>query len=209
MSTTSERPTRVTARGQATRARILATAAGLIAQQGVAGTSIDDVRAAAGVSASQIYHYFGHKQGLVRAVIGFQIDATLEVQKPFLEHLDSIQALEAWRDWAISAQTERDCHGGCDVGSLVSELVESNPDARQDLALAFDRYEAPIRDGLRVMHDRGDLVPEADPEALATALLAAVQGGVLLTQVRRNTAPLKAAMDAVISHIRSLSTDPG
>ena len=205
MSTDTVRPTRVTAQGQATRARIVSIAAGLMAKQGVAGTSIDDVRAAGGVSASQIYHYFGDKQGLVRAVIGFQIDATLDDQRPLLDNLDSIEALEAWRDMAIANQESRSCEGGCDVGSLAGELVETSADARRDLVVAFERWEAPVRDGLRAMHERGELRADADPDYLATALLAAVQGGVLLTQIRRDPTPLRAAMDAVIGHIRSLT----
>ncbi|BEP14395.1 TetR/AcrR family transcriptional regulator [Acidothermaceae bacterium B102] len=197
---------RVTAQGQATRARIVSIAAELMSKQGVARTSIDDVRGAAGVSASQIYHYFGDKAGLVRAVIGFQIDATLDYQRPILDHLDSIEALEAWRDKAIANQRARHCEGGCDVGSLASELVETSTETRQDLMVAFERWESPVREGLRAMHARGELRADADPDYLATALLAAVQGGVLLTQIRRDTTPLRAAMDAVIGHIRSLTT---
>jgi quinol monooxygenase YgiN len=39
------------------------------------------------------------------------------------------------------------------------------------------------------MRDRGDLLPAADPDSLAPALLAAMQGGMLLTQTLRDTAP--------------------
>jgi hypothetical protein len=53
------------------------------------------------------------------------------------------------------------------------------------------------------MHERGEL--RADADRLATALLAAVQGGLLLTQVRRNTKPLEAAIDAMLDHIESVT----
>jgi AcrR family transcriptional regulator len=175
-------------------------------RQGVERTSIPDIQAAAGVSPSQIYHYYGDKQGLVRAVIGHQIEATLDHQRPVLDHLDRIEALEAWRDDAIALQEQRHYQGGCEVGSLASELVESNSDFRADLVAAFARWEAPIRNGLRAMKDRGDLRAEADPDALALALLAALQGGVLLAQIRRDVAPLRAVLDTVIDQIRSLSS---
>jgi hypothetical protein len=55
------------------------------------------------------------------------------------------------------------------------------------------------------MHDRGDLHPDADPDHLALATLAALQGGLLLTKTRRDTAPLEAALDAMIDHIASLT----
>jgi len=54
------------------------------------------------------------------------------------------------------------------------------------------------------MHDRGDLAPNVDPERLATATLAALQGGLLLTQLHRDTEPLESALDVILDHVRSL-----
>ena len=65
---------RLTAKGERTRARIVAAAAGLIYERGVASTTLDDVKAAAGVSGSQMYHYFPDKDELLQAVISHQAD---------------------------------------------------------------------------------------------------------------------------------------
>jgi hypothetical protein len=59
---------------------------------------------------------------------------------------------------------------------------------------------------LQAMHKRGDLRRSADPGRLATALLAAVQGGLVLSQVRRDVDPLEAALDTMLEHISSLTT---
>ena len=69
----------ITRKGQATRDRIVAAAAVLVYEHGVAGTSTEDVQAAAGVSASQLYHYFGDKRTLTRAVIDYQTEAILRI----------------------------------------------------------------------------------------------------------------------------------
>jgi TetR/AcrR family transcriptional repressor of nem operon len=196
---------RLTRKGQATRERIVAAAAGLMFQRGVAGTSIDDVKAAAGVSSSQLYHYFADKHALVRAVIAHQTDAVLDGQQPLLSRLDSLQALHAWRDMVVGFQRENDCEGGCPIGSLAAELAEIDPEARADLTAGFARWESPIRDGLRAMQGRGELRPDADPDRLALATLAALQGGLLLTQIRRETAPLEAALDETLARIASLA----
>jgi len=55
------------------------------------------------------------------------------------------------------------------------------------------------------MRDRGELRADADPDSLALALLAAVQGGLLLNRVRQDTAALEAALDATLAHIASLA----
>jgi len=192
-----------TRKGQATRDRIVAAAAKLMFEKGVAGTTTEDVRAEAGVSSSQLYHYFADKKALVRAVIGYTTDAVLDAQQPLLGRLDSLEALRAWRDAIVDLQRGRACQGGCPIGSLASELADGWPEARTDLAAAFERWEVEIRRGLWTMRDRGDLRPDADPDHLALATLSALQGGLLLTQTRRDTVALEAALDAMLDHIAS------
>jgi TetR/AcrR family transcriptional repressor of nem operon len=204
MSVRSGKGRKLTPKGVATSDRIVAAAAELIAERGVAGTTTEEVRNAAGVSSSQLYHYFKDKMALVRAVIAYQTDAVLGAQDEFLEKPDSMQALRRWRDLLVRTQRGLRCEGGCPLGSLSSEIAEIAPEFRMDLNRAFARWEDGIRSGLRAMHARGELRKGADPDRLATALLAAVQGGLLLTQIRRTTKPLEAAIDAMLDHIESL-----
>src|SRR3984885_14092008 len=106
----------VTRKGRATRDRIVAAAATLMTARGVAGTSTEDVQAAAGVSASQIYHYFGDKHSLTRAVIGHWSDAILGFQQPLLARLDGIDALRNWAAVIVDVQRASDFRGGCPLG---------------------------------------------------------------------------------------------
>ena len=193
---------RLTRKGLATRTRIVESAAELMFRHGVAGTSTEDVLAAAQVSNSQLYHYFSDKNALVRAVIEHQADQIIDGQRPLLDELDSLAAFEQWRDMLVGVQRQRHCEGGCPLGSLSSELAEANEPARTALAAGFDRWEAPIRDGLRRMRDRGELQDDTDVDRLALGTLAALQGGLLLTQAKRDAGPLEAALDLAISQIR-------
>ncbi|MFC4587569.1 hypothetical protein [Sphaerisporangium corydalis] len=68
------------------------------------------------------------------------------------------------------------------------------------------RTAAAIRAGLQAMHTRGEL--DGDPDDLALATLAALQGGLLLTQLQRKVRPLEVALDAMLDHIQSLTTPP-
>ena len=94
----------LTRRGRETRQRIFAAAAELMFENGVAETTLEDIRAAAGVSGSQVYHYFEDKQALVRAVIDYQTDAVLDVQGTHLDRLDTMPGLRAWRDFLVDHQ---------------------------------------------------------------------------------------------------------
>jgi TetR/AcrR family transcriptional regulator, transcriptional repressor for nem operon len=200
---------RLTSKGEATRERIVAAAAQLIFEGGVAGTSIEDVKRAAGVSSSQLYHYFADKQTLVRAVIEHQSAVVVATQEPLLGALDSVEALRAWRDQSVAIQRRLECRGGCPIGSLAGELAECDSGAREDIAAGFVGWEEAIARGIRAMHERGDLPAEVDPDGLALALLAAHQGGLMLTQVRRDVAPLEAALGAMVAHVEELVARAG
>ncbi|GAA4210751.1 TetR/AcrR family transcriptional regulator [Streptosporangium oxazolinicum] len=197
---------RLTRKGQATRDRIAAAAAALMFERGVAGTSIEDVQAAAGVSPSQVYHYFKDKKSLVKAVIAFQTTQVVQAfgaVEPRYSRLDSMEALRAWRDFAVNLERSLNYAGGCPIGSLGSELAESDAEARREVAAGFALWERSVVEGLRAMRERGELRSDADPRRLGLALLTMLQGGLLLTQIRRDTAALEAGMDAMLDHIES------
>jgi TetR/AcrR family transcriptional regulator, transcriptional repressor for nem operon len=196
----------LTRKGAQTRQRIVAAAAGLILEQGVAGTTLEEVRARAGVSSSQIYHYFADKETLVRAVVDYRAETVVgETHEPALAAIEGIDGLRAWRDMIVSLTEDAGCQGGCPLGSLGSELAELDHAARRDVAAGFSRWEAAIRTCLQGMRDRGQLVPSADTGQLATAMLAALEGGLLLAQIERNVRPLAAALDVMISLTESLA----
>jgi TetR/AcrR family transcriptional repressor of nem operon len=197
-----------TRKGRATRERIVAAAADLMYRHGVAGTSTPAVRDAAGVSSSQIYHYFADKDDLTRAVIAFQSEAILSHQAPLLARLDSIEALRSWREVVVDAARRQNGAGGCPLGSLSSELSDDHPWARDALAASFTVWSEAIRAGLAAMVDNGSLRPETDATTLSLALLAAVQGGLVLAQAQHTTDALEAALDAVITHIHDHAVPP-
>jgi AcrR family transcriptional regulator len=201
-----EAPT--TRKGRATRERIVAAAADLMYRHGVAGTSTPAVRDAAGVSSSQIYHYFADKDALTRAVIAFQSEAILSNQAPLLARLDSIEALRSWREVVVDAARRQNGTGGCPLGSLSSELSDDHRWARDALAASFTAWSEAIRTGLTAMIDNGTLRPEIDATALSLALLAAVQGGLVLAQAQHTTDALEAGLDAMIAHIHDHAVVP-
>jgi TetR/AcrR family transcriptional repressor of nem operon len=192
-----------TARGRVTRERIVATAAALIRERGVAETSLDDVIERAGVSKSQLYLYFESRAALLREVAAHNGALVLAAQEPHLGSLESWKAIRAWLDALVQLQVRAGARGGCPVGSLVGQLAETDEEARNVLADAFAHWEEPLRRGLRSMQQRGKLDRRADPARLATATLASIQGGLVLTQSRRDPGQLAVAVDAAYANLRA------
>src|ERR1700690_300573 len=84
---------RLTARGAATRDRIVQAAADLMYARGVNGTTLDDVRAATGTSKSQLYRHFPDKDALVHAVIARRGQQVLDRETQRLGRLSSFSGL--------------------------------------------------------------------------------------------------------------------
>jgi TetR/AcrR family transcriptional regulator, transcriptional repressor for nem operon len=197
-----------TAKGRETRERIIRAAAELVAERGVAGTSLDDVRARAHASKSQLYHYFDDRDDLMRAVARAASDEVVGGQAELFARLDTIDGLRAWIDALVILQQTRQAKGGCPIGSLAGQLAEHDEGARLELADGLDRWETAIREGLERMAARGELHPGADPGALAQNTLAAAQGGLLLTQVRRDPDQLRAALNGALDAILAARAVP-
>jgi TetR/AcrR family transcriptional repressor of nem operon len=195
----------LTTQGARTRERILEAAAGLIHDQGVAATSMDDVRRAAKVSSSQIYHYFRDKRALVHAIVSYQAEQVVDGWAPMLARLDSVDGFRAWRNLVVRQQRQRGGAGGSPLGAIGAELADSDPEAASAVAAGLGLLESAFRAGLRAMREHGELPPEADPATLAAAALAALEGGLLLSRLRRDTAPLEAALDTFAEHLETLA----
>lgn len=190
----------LTARGAATRSRIVNAAADLIYAHGVDRTSLDEVMAEAGVSKSQLYHYFADKDALVLEVIALQTERVLDAQRPHLEALDSLPALKVWRDVVVQLNKATQ-YRGCPLGSLASELANDSEPARKRLANGFSIWRDRIEHGLARMQERGELGASAHPHGLALALLSAVEGGLLLAKTAQSGRPLEIALDMAIDHV--------
>jgi AcrR family transcriptional regulator len=190
-----------TVKGRETRSRIVRAATELVAERGTAGTSLDDVRTRARASKSQLYHYFADRDDLLRAVAQAVSDEVVDGQSELFEHLDTVDGLRSWADALVSIQQARGARGGCPIGSLAGQIAERDEGVRLALGDGLDRWEAPIREGLERMAARGELGPDADPGALAQRTLAAVQGGLVLTQIRRDPNQLRSALDGALEAI--------
>jgi TetR/AcrR family transcriptional regulator, transcriptional repressor for nem operon len=185
---------KLTRKGQATRERILECAVDLIYRHGVQGTSNDTLRRAAGVSGSQLAHYFPDKESLVRAALAWRAESMMGLREvPPRGPLDNVRS-------------PRVVTGGCSFGSLAAEVLKSDLDVHDAVAEGFARWRAQFREGLTAMRDRGQLRPDADPDQLASSLMAAFQGGLLLTQAARDIQPLREALDAALAHVESYTT---
>jgi AcrR family transcriptional regulator len=202
------RQRRLTARGAATRERIITTANQLMLAQGVAATTFEEIKAASGVSKSQLYFHFPDKDALVEAVVRARAAVVIAREERQLGRLNSIRGLERWRDALVQTNAAQNSAFGCGIGALASELADHDEDVRGVLQATFDRWQGLIEEGLERMRTAGKLRGDADPQKLSIGLLAALQGGYLLAQAARDSEPMRVALDMAIDHVRAFATTP-
>ena len=192
----------LTPKGAATRRRIIEGAAEEIRERGVSATTLDDVRARTGTSKSQLFHYFPDgKEELLLAVARYEADRVLADQQPQLGELTSWPAWLAWRDTVVARYLGQGQH--CPLSMLVSQLGRSTPGAKAVVTELLHRWQTEIAAGIRYMRDAGEVDPELDVDRAAAALLAGVQGGVLVMLSTGRITHLEAALDVGIDNLRA------
>jgi AcrR family transcriptional regulator len=198
--------TKLTAKGAATRDRIVAATADLVLARGLGGTSLDDIGAETATSKGQLFHYFpGGKSELVAAIASFQGERVLDAQRPYLDSLDSWEDWEGWRR-AVLTHYGSQQHWGCPISALAREVIGSDPNRAEELSAYMNRWLGYLRAGLDRMRSAGILRPDAEPEQLALSTFAALQGGLLLTQTMQSLRPLEAALEGALTTLHAAST---
>lgn len=202
--TISHRP--LTAKGRGTCERIVEAASDLMVERGVAAVSLDEVGRVTSTSKSQMYHYFSSKDELVAAVVICVRDRILAFQGDLLLAVESADDVEGWADSIVAFQRQRQQWSGCPLGTLANELIGEAGAGRLDIHEAFDSWQLLLADALGRLRDSGRLRADADPERLAMATLASLQGGLLLSKALQDETPLAVALDAALDHLRTFAT---
>lgn len=193
-----------TRRGRQTRDLIVECAAELIAQHGAAHLGVNDVLAAAGASKSQLYHYFADRDALVEAAVARRCDRVQDALARLFAGMDSLLDLERRLD-DFAARYEQSL-AGCPIGRIASEVGGRHEGAQRQAQLALARWQELFTSLFTRLRERGDLRPDSDPATLATALLAALEGGQLLSQTARDAASLRVAIAAALGYARTFAT---
>jgi TetR/AcrR family transcriptional regulator, transcriptional repressor for nem operon len=192
----------ITRRGRASRERIVERAAELFAERGIAATTVDEVLAAAGAGKGQFYHYFRSRDELAAAAVGFRCAQVVAGLTQALGGVSSLAGLEEALEGFI-AGFEQAGMPGCPIGTLAAEVAGRNEDARLQAAAGFDAWERLLADALERMRQRGELRADASPAVLATGLLASIEGGMVLSQARKDMASLRVAVEAGLARVRA------
>ncbi len=183
-----------------TRDRLINSARFLFWDRGYAGTSMADLLAHADVNSGSFYHFFESKEALLREVLTGYLQALrpMVVDPAFALTDDPVERifgiLAGYRDRIL--QTE--CRYGCPLGRLALEIDPENRPAHKLIAENFQGWITAIRECIDQLKPR--LPKNTDPEALATYVLAVMEGGVMISRSYNSVEPFDRAVKQLRHH---------
>lgn len=175
------------------RDRIVNAAAALFLARSYTGVGIAEICAAADVRKGTLYHFFSSKAEVARAVL----DRHAEAFTRQFERAECEARSEGGQIRAVVGAVARVQSGiesrfgrvmGCPLGNLAGELATTEDGIREHLARIFDSWEEHLARACRRAAVSGELRPGVDPDRMARALLAQIEGGILLAKARNQSA---------------------
>lgn len=202
--------TKLTAKGAATRQRIIEGAAGVIREVGLGDTTLDDIRMRTATSKASS-STTSHGRDELLAVAQFEADRVLLDQQP---HLSDLTTWESWQRWkATLLRRYRKQGATCPMAVLMSELGSTDPAAQAVTRSLLLRWRSDLATGVRAMQMDGTAPAALDPDRFAGAVVAGIQGGVAILLATGSSADLEAVLDLLLEQLGAPeevagSTDP-
>ncbi len=175
--------------------RLIEATRELLWERGYVGTSPKAVQQSAGAGQGSMYHHFAGKQELALAAIRRTADELGAAAEAVLGGEGSAHArIEAY------LLRERDVLRGCPVGRLTMDPeVIADPALRAPVDEALGRLRARLAGVVQEGLDRGEFSGALDPEEIAAAAVATVQGGYVLARATGSRAPFDSAVRGLLT----------
>ena len=186
---------------------MIEAAAPVFNRRGYWGSSLRDLMEATGLEKGGIYNHFGSKDELAEAafaynveLVGSRIRDALAGRRPAVDRLLAI--LEVYRGFGRHAPFV----GGCPILNASVDADDTHPQLRARARQAMDDLRV---DTLQRVVERGierdELRRDIDASAVATILVATLEGGLMLNQLYGDPTYLNDAVDHLVEYVHSLA----
>jgi TetR/AcrR family transcriptional regulator, transcriptional repressor for nem operon len=196
-------------KGQRTRARIVKEAAELFNVRGYSGTSVSDVSSAVGLEKGGVYNHFESKDALALACFDYAAGAVLtRIRDAAAMSGSAWQRIEAVLDIYRNLADHRSLKGGCPILNTAIEADDTHPALSAKARRALDTWRTIVtgilEDGVR----SGELRPASAPRDIATTVVAAIEGAIMITNVHRDSAQMRTVVDQLTAYLRAVLNLP-
>jgi len=203
----TERPARTRRRSndpEGTRRRLLDVAARAFQARGYHATSTHDIMREAGVTGGALHHHFPTKKALGLAVIRERVAQAVE--ETWIEPVRSARTAEdGMRDVFARVAATLDDRGrvlGCPLNNLALELSLADREFQSAIRNVFEDWQAALAQRLRADQAAG-ASRNADPEGLATLIVALCSGAMAMAKANQSSEPLERCAQQLAAVVRT------
>lgn len=171
-------------KGEQTREMILQQAAPVFNQRGYFGASLSDIMAATGLEKGGIYNHFASKDELALYAFDYAVGLMeREFESALQNKPNTVDRLLALVGVFRRLPQGSPIAGGCPILNTAVEADDAHPQLRQRARQAMDRWHDFM--GRIVVRgiEKGEIRPEANPDKVATLLIATLEGAVMLSKL--------------------------
>jgi AcrR family transcriptional regulator len=195
-------------KGERTRQRIVERAAELFNTRGVAGSSMADVSQATGLEKGGIYNHFETKDALALAAFDYAVAlVSRRIDEAIAGAATHTGGLRAMIDVYRTLGENRFIPGGCPLMNTAIEADDTNPALRERARKAMDRWRSRIARTVEEAIAAGEMNP-VDPAAVASTMIAQLEGAVMLSMLYRSGAHMRYATDHLAGYLDGLCVQP-
>ena len=195
-------------KGERTRRRILERSATVFNTKGFFGASMNDVVLASGLQKGGIYNHFGSKEQLALETFDYAVDVMSGRFREALEGKEgTLERLFAIVDVLGALAEDPPVPGGCPVLNTAVESDSVHPALKERAAEAMGGWLRLVGREVKEGVKSGEISPEADPRAVASVVVATLEGAVMLSRLHDDPAHMRRVVGHLKDHLRSLSRE--
>ena len=195
-------------RAYATREKIIQRAAELFNQQGYAGSSMSDIVRATGLQKGGIYNHFKSKDELAIAAFDYAAGCFIDrIQKSVARQRSAIARLHKLVENYREVMRDPPLPGGCPLLNTAIESDDTHPVLRDRTRAKMAKWLEFVRKIVARGIAKGEIRPEAEPEQVATAIVAGIEGGVMLSKLYADRSYLERALAHLDDYIVGLTVE--
>jgi TetR/AcrR family transcriptional regulator, transcriptional repressor for nem operon len=186
----SGKPARNMTKGEQTRQKIVAAAAPIFNQRGYEGSTLADLMAATGLKKGGIYRHFSSKEELAAEVFDYTWNAARELRMLHVDEAASgIGKLKQYI--ANFVESRPPVGGGCPILNTAVDADDGNPVLRERVAKALRAWSKRLQTIVKDAVTAGETRPGVDPKTVATLVIAALEGALMISRIERNLDALR------------------
>jgi len=181
-------------KGEQTRKKIVQAAAPIFNQRGYEGSSLNDLMEATGLQKGGIYRHFASKEELAAEAFDYTWEAAWNAR---LLHVDEkANGIDKLKQLIANFVEHRSpIPGGCPILNTAVDADDGNSVLRARVAKALRSLVGRVQALVEQAQENRDARPRVDPKAVATLIVASLEGALMMSRIQRN--------DEALRHVQS------